>query len=194
MPTTGSNLTMFLTRTNSRQVAMCSTRSIGTAATAQEIVEDFAAGRYLAPFRHYTGIRVTGGRDGQATCVFPTSLWLANGYGTMFGGALALLADIAMNSAVLTRLPKATSFAPLDLKVNFLRPVFPGTGDVIARATTVHRGRSVAVVSCELRDAKDKPVAIGGETVLVLPGRAREQPVHVAEETAAGLGTDLAGA
>ncbi len=45
--------------------------------------------------------------------------------GGFYGCALALFADYGMNGAVQTTAPPGMSWATLDLKVNFLRPVTP---------------------------------------------------------------------
>src|SRR6202011_221442 len=107
-------------------------------------------GVFTPPICRFTGMRTTEYGDGQAAATMPTSAWYTNGYGVTYGGALALLADYALNCAVLTTLPPATSFSPLDLKVNFLRPVLPDGGLITSKATDIHRGRSIAVVSCEI--------------------------------------------
>lgn len=147
-----------------------------------DVVRAFTSGALSPPIVNFTGIRFSAGGDGTVRAHLPTSRWLANAYGVLFGGAVALLADIAMSTTVLARLPRATSFAPLDLKINFLRPLLPETGDATAIASVVHTGRTISVVSCEVVDPKGKPAAVATETILVLPGRPWERPVSVGEE------------
>jgi uncharacterized protein (TIGR00369 family) len=112
----------------------------------------------------------------------PATKWLSNAGGVIYGGALALLADFSMSGAVLTLLAKGTSFAPLDFKINFLRPVLPGDGELTARSRVLHTGRTIAVVSCEIVDPAGRPAALAMETTLILPGRPWARPVSVAEE------------
>lgn len=78
--------------------------------------------------------------------------------------------------------PAATAFAPLDLKVNFLRPLRPGDGDLTLRAKVTHRGRSIAMVTCELLNEAGKPFCLAAESVLVLPGRPWDRAIAVSEE------------
>ena len=130
----------------------------------------------------FLGIQLTGVSPGAAEVHLPASRWLLNAYGVLYGGAIALVADLAMNSALWTLLPKATSFAPLDLSVNFIRAVTAGSGDLRFRATVTHPGRAVAVVSCQAVDTRDKLIASAVETILVLPGRPWERPVNVGDE------------
>jgi class 3 adenylate cyclase len=77
--------------------------------------------------------------------------------------------------------PAGTAFNTIDLKVNYLRPVLPGESELRAKATVVHRGRTIALVSCDILDA-DKLVAQATSSFLILPGRFWERPVEVAEE------------
>jgi uncharacterized protein (TIGR00369 family) len=147
-----------------------------------DVMRDFVEGRYVSPVNAFTGARVTDYGDGEATFTLPTTGWLTNAYGVFYGGAIALMADFALNCAVWTRLPKATSFAPLDLKINYLRPVFPNTGELVARSHVVHMGKTIAVASCEIFDPSGKPAAMAVETILILPSRPWERPVYVGDE------------
>src|SRR2546423_125079 len=88
---------------------------------------------------------------------------------------------------IATDRPAATAFSPLDLKVNFLRPVAPYPGELVARARIVHRGRTIAVATCEIVNAEGKTVALATASVLILPGRSWDRPVYVEDElTSAG--------
>jgi uncharacterized protein (TIGR00369 family) len=109
------------------------------------------------------------------------SPWLATWYGVIYGGAVALLSEGSATSAVLSTLPPATACDPLDLKVNFLRPVRPHRGEVTAHAKVTHKGRTLAIVDVEVH-AEGKLAAIANETVLILPGRDWEKPIDVADE------------
>src|SRR5439155_13217243 len=110
--------------------------------------------------------------DGAATFVLPASGWLASPAGTIYGGALAWLADICMSGTVQTTVPARTAFAPLDLKVSFLRPALPDGVPLEARGRVVHRGRTLAVVAVEIVGAGGKPVAVASGSAVILPGRA----------------------
>ena len=135
-----------------------------------DIVREAVAGAFNPPYAILVGLRFTAGAEGTASTAIDTSPWLANAFGSIFGGIIALVADITMNSAVLTHLPKATSFAPLDLKVNFLRPVLPGSGDITATAAVAHLGRTLAVATCEVLDPGGKPAAIASSDTPPGPG------------------------
>ena len=51
------------------------------------------------------------------------------------------------------------AFAPVTLKVYFLRPVPPDGRDLVARGTVIHRGRSIAIGTSEVFNADGKKVA-----------------------------------
>jgi uncharacterized protein (TIGR00369 family) len=137
------------------------------------------------PVGHFLGARWTEATDGAATFVLPMTEWLNSPAMRIYGGAIAFQADVALSGAVQTTIPARTAFSPLDLKVNFVRPVVADGRDLVAHGTVVHRGRTLAVANAELVNADGKVVAVATGTTLILPDRAwaPERPV-VAEEEA----------
>ena len=136
------------------------------------------------PITHLTGLRATEAGEGSSTFVLPASEWLCSPLGKVEGGFIALLADTVMACAVQSTVPPRTSYAPLDLKVNFLRPVKPDGRDLTGRGTLVHRGRTMAVAHAELTDADGKRVAVATGTAVILPNRPwhPDRPVVPADE------------
>ncbi|MGH2722754.1 MAG: hotdog fold thioesterase [Actinomycetota bacterium] len=122
------------------------------------------------PITHLTGLRPVEVDQGTATFVLPTTGWLTSPLGTVQGGATALLAETVLASAVQTTIPPRTAYTPLDLKVNYLRPVFADGRDLVGGATVVHRGRTLAVASAELRNAEGKLAALATGTALIREG------------------------
>jgi len=154
-----------------------------------EVLSRHLAGELPAPpIAHLTGLRPTAASEGMATFVLPASEWLCSPLGRVEGGMIAMLADTVILSAVQTTIPAGTSFAPLDLKVNFLRPVSPDGRDVTGRGTIVHRGRTMAVGHADLTDADGKRVAIATGTVMILPDRPwqPQSPVVPLDESGEG--------
>jgi len=123
------------------------------------------------PLFHLLGIRPTAAGEGSTEFVLPCSPWLAQSMGNVQGGFMALLADLAMTAAAFTTAEAGTAVAPLDFKVNLLRPVQPDMRDLTARAEVVHRGRTLAITSCRIENADGKPVALATGTSMYLPGR-----------------------
>jgi uncharacterized protein (TIGR00369 family) len=95
----------------------------------------------------------------------------ANPMGTIHGGVLCDLADAAMGVACASLLEDGESFTTLELKINFLRPVWDAKLE--ARANAVHRGRAMTYVECEIVTLPaGKLVAKASSTCLVLRGEA----------------------
>lgn len=139
------------------------------------------------PYHHLTGIRPTEGEEGACTFVLPATEWLNAPTGKPIGGATAMLADSAIQAAVQTTVPPGTAYAPLDLKVSFLRPVEADGRDLTARGTVQHRGRTMAVATAAVTNADGKKVAIATGSSLILPGRPwrANRPVDASEEATA---------
>jgi uncharacterized protein (TIGR00369 family) len=124
------------------------------------------------PLRYLCGILPLDAEEGRIRSKMPASEWLcAPVQGRLYGGATAFLAGTAIDTAVQTTVPAGTAFAPVDLKVYFLRPVSPDGRDLIAQGTVMHRGRSMAIGTSQVFDADGKKVAVATGSALILPGR-----------------------
>jgi uncharacterized protein (TIGR00369 family) len=91
-----------------------------------------------------------------------------NPMGTVHGGILCTLADSAMGMAFASTLNDGETFTTLEVKINFLRPVFEET--LFAEAKVVHRGRSIGLVDCIVATENGKLVARAVSTCSVLRG------------------------
>jgi len=80
-----------------------------------------------------------------------------------------LFGDWSMFYAVTSTLPAATGGVPLDLKVQFLRPVIADGSDVTARAAVFHRGQRLAVCNAELITTEGKVAAVATGSFLITP-------------------------
>ncbi len=96
----------------------------------------------------------------------------ANPMGTLHGGILCDLADAAMGIAWATELREGESFTTLELKINFLRPVW--NARLTAEARVVQRGRTVGLVECDVFDEARRLVARASSTCLTLAGESAE--------------------
>jgi len=119
------------------------------------------------------------------TMAMATSAWLSDGFGVVYTGAIAFLADAAITLAAGTTVPPGTAFSTIDLKLYLLRTVLPTDGELIARATVAHRGRTIAIVNCQITGPDGAVIAQAAGSVLILPGRHWERPVQVADEITA---------
>ena len=125
-----------------------------------------------APIAQLTGLRLAAVSERGATFVLPASEWLsAAPPGRVQGGAIALLAEAALSTAIQTTLPARTALSPIDLKVSFLRPLASDGRDATARGTVMHAGRRLAVAQSEVHDADGRRIALATGSAMILPGR-----------------------
>jgi uncharacterized protein (TIGR00369 family) len=111
--------------------------------------------------------------DGEASVEMEATPWHCAGGGTVYGGLLALLAQSAMEGAVLTTLPPGTLYATLDLTIHFLRPILPGSGTVRVDAAVDHRGRLVRVATARILDSQGRTAALARASAMVVPDGMR---------------------
>jgi uncharacterized protein (TIGR00369 family) len=145
----------------------------------------------LPPCFRLLGIRGVEAQEGTMTIAMHASGWLCDGFGVLYSGAIAFLADAAITLAAGTTVPAATAFSTIDLKLYVLRSVLPVDGELVARATVSHRGRTLAIVNSEITGPDGALVAQATGSVLILPGRHWERPVQVADEIGADSGRVL---
>src|SRR5438132_12566839 len=96
----------------------------------------------------------------------------ANPMGTLHGGVLCDLADAAMGMAYASSLDASETFTTLELKINFLKPVW--TGRLVATGRVVKGGHAVGLVECDVHDDKDRLVARASSTCMTLRGEEAE--------------------
>jgi uncharacterized protein (TIGR00369 family) len=94
----------------------------------------------------------------------------ANPMGTVHGGILCDLADAALGCAFASTLEEGETFTTLELKINFLRPVWSGL--LTATGWVVQRGRTVGMTECDVTDAGGRLIAKATSTCMALRGDA----------------------
>jgi len=83
------------------------------------------------------------------------------------GGAIASLVDTAVGVALIHGItPEEESVSTVEMKVNYLAPVYKG--ELIAEAKIVKQGRTIAVGTAEVKDASGNLVAIGTVTYMII--------------------------
>ena len=81
-------------------------------------------------------------------------------------------ADAAMGVAYASDLADGETFTTLELKINFLKPVWTARLNAVARV--VKRGRTVGLVECDVVDETGSLVARASSTCLTLAGKQAE--------------------
>jgi uncharacterized protein (TIGR00369 family) len=119
-----------------------------------------------------TGLTAMAVAPGEAAFALPATGWLcAPPPGRVQGGVVAMMAGAAMEAAMQTAAPAGSRFVPLELKLNYLRPLTSDGREATAHATLVHGGRRTAVARAEVADA-------GGRAIAVASGSAIAEPIE----------------
>jgi uncharacterized protein (TIGR00369 family) len=108
--------------------------------------------------------------EGTVVGKWPTSPWFSNGGPTLYGGAIAWMAEAAMGAAVYSTLEPGEVFATLDMNVRFTRPAPINSGEVAITATVQHYGRRLRIAAADVIGSDGKRIAMASNSALVVPG------------------------
>jgi uncharacterized protein (TIGR00369 family) len=123
----------------------------------------------LAPVMQLIGFRLAEVDEGAATIGFEAGPQHANPMGTLHGGILCDIADAAMGLAYASTLAEGESFTTLELKINFLKPIW--NGKLIAKGRIAKGGRTIGLVECDVVDENGSLVARASSTCMTLRGQ-----------------------
>jgi len=135
---------------------------------------DVAPEEFPAPIGKLLGLMITSSGTGRATVDFEASGRYANPMGTLHGGVLCDLADAAMGVAYRSTLAEGETFTTIELKINFLRPVW--NAKLRAQARMVRAGKIVGLVECDILDQRQRLVARASSTCMTLRTARRRTP------------------
>jgi uncharacterized protein (TIGR00369 family) len=138
----------------------------------KKLQEAIASGVQPAPLAHMLGFRLVSVAPGEAVVEIQTTPAHANPMGTLHGGVLCAIADTAMGIAHATTLDDGEAGTTLELKINFLRPVWSDTLRAVGKV--VKLGRTVSLVECDVFDTKDRLVSRSSSTYMTLRGDQAE--------------------
>src|SRR5262252_8826363 len=112
--------------------------------TRLELMRQTLAGELPPPpIATLIGFRMIAVDPGKARFEMDADARHHNPMGTLHGGVLCDIADVAMGSAYASTLEEGESFTTLELKINFLRPV--RAAHLMADGVLVQRGRTVGL-------------------------------------------------
>jgi uncharacterized protein (TIGR00369 family) len=120
------------------------------------------------PIARLIGFKLISIKPGEAVVECETTEAHANPMGTLHGGVLCDIADAAMGMAYAASLDEGESFTTLELKINFLKPIWKAK--LIATGVVVKRGRTVGLVKCDVTTANGELVASSTSTCMTLRG------------------------
>jgi uncharacterized protein (TIGR00369 family) len=136
--------------------------------TGLEVLEAIADKRIEHPsMAHTLGFRLTEVENGRAVISAETGPDYCNPNGTIHGAWPAALLDSCMGSAVHSTLPVGVNFTIVEVKINFVRPIYVSTGAVIAEGVIVRVGRQIGLADGVIRDSNGSVLATGSTTCLI---------------------------
>lgn len=120
------------------------------------------------PIATLIGFNLTSVEPGQAVVEFEAGERHTNPMGTLHGGILCDIADAAMGIAYASLLEAGETFTTLELKINFLKPVWQTKLRAIGKV--VKAGRTIGLTECDILDDQDQLVARASSTCMTLRG------------------------
>ena len=118
-----------------------------------------------SPVYRLLNMKVTGAAGGRSRVELAVGEDHKNLYGIVHGGMLATLMDSACGVALASRLQDGEAIVTLDLRINYLHPVW--NGPLTAEGEVVHKGRKTGVAEASIRDETGRLVARGMATHFV---------------------------
>jgi uncharacterized protein (TIGR00369 family) len=112
------------------------------------------------------GMRMVAAEPGHVTFELDVGPQHSSPPGTLHGGILCDLADAAMGCANLTRLEPDEMFTTVELKINFLKPIWEGR--LTAVGSVIKGGRTMALLDCRVTDEDGSLVAYATSTCMTL--------------------------
>lgn len=101
-----------------------------------------------SPSAALIGTKLASFSDGKAEVTMELTHPHMNSSGTVQGGILCALADVAMGTAIVTKIEKGDQFTTTNLNAMFYRPV--SKGKLVAAARVVYPGRTVMHTECDV--------------------------------------------
>ena len=120
------------------------------------------------PIAALLGFTLSAVAPGQAVVELAADRQHANPMGTLHGGVLCDIADAAMGIAYASTLAEGESFATVEMKINFLKPVWKTKLRAIGRL--VKAGKSLGFLECDITDDQQSLVARASSTCMTLRG------------------------
>jgi len=133
----------------------------------QSVAEGIISGKIEPPpVARLIGFNLRSVKPGRAVLDLQAGPQHWNPMGGLHGGILCDLTDAAMGIAYASTLAEGETFATVELKINFLRPVKEGL--LTAEGWVVSGGRTLGYTEAEVRDEDGRLVAKASSTCKTL--------------------------
>ncbi|MGY4225120.1 uncharacterized protein (TIGR00369 family) [Bradyrhizobium sp. USDA 4503] len=126
-----------------------------------------------APYSETMDINLVAVEPGRVVFEGKPSAPFLNPVGTIQGGWASTILDGAMAYCVHSTLKAGENYTTLEMKISFVRPVFPATGLVRCEGKVIHRGNRTATSEGVLLDEQGKLLAHGSETCMIFPAATK---------------------
>ena len=134
----------------------------------ESITKMIESGKPIMPIAEHLGFKIKSVEHGQAVIEFDMKKHHTNTMGTLHGGVLCTIADSAMGVAFASMLEEGESLTTLELKINYLKPVWKGK--LLALGKVVKKGRMTGLVECDILDEDGQLVARASSTYMAISG------------------------
>lgn len=124
------------------------------------------------PVAKLVGFEMTKVEVGRAVFELDAGPQHASPLGTVHGGIIVDLVDAAMGCAHASRLDEGETFTTLELKINFMKPVWQA--HLVAEGEVIKAGRTIGLVEGRVTDDSGSLVAFATATCMTLRGDAAE--------------------
>ncbi|MDX6450775.1 MAG: hypothetical protein QOH16_824 [Gaiellaceae bacterium] len=122
------------------------------------------------PVAKLVGFAMTEVEPGRAVFEMDAGPQHASPLGTVHGGVICDLVDGAMGVAHAAALDEGETFTTLELKINFMKPVW--SGHLRAEGKVIKAGRTIGLVEGRVTDESGSLVAYATSTCMTLRGDA----------------------
>lgn len=119
------------------------------------------------PMANLLNMRIVDADVGSATFVCDPDESHYNPIGTVHGGLVCTMLDSAVGCATETTLPRGQRYTSIEIKVNYLRPVRAGSGQLTCVGTVTKSGSRVAFTEGVVTDRAGTVVATASSTLLL---------------------------
>jgi uncharacterized protein (TIGR00369 family) len=124
------------------------------------------------PIAKLVGIAMTHAEPGRTVFEMDAGPQHASPLGTLHGGVICDLVDAAMGTAHASLLEDGETFTTLELKVNFMKPVW--SGHLVAEGKVIKAGRTIGLVEGRVTDESNALVAYATSTCMTLRDEAAQ--------------------
>jgi len=122
------------------------------------------------PVAKLVGFAMTDVEPGRAVFEMDVGPQHSSPLGTVHGGIVCDLVDAAMGCSHASLLDEGETFTTLELKINYLKPVW--NGRLVAEGKVIKAGRTIGLVEGRVTDESGSLVAYATSTCMTLRGDA----------------------